>query len=103
VRVPEGVPDPEGEPVVPEPGVVPAGEVFIPVHPAVIIAPHRITIIITHILNFISERASLSYIMFVLDHKIPFYTIILLPIELADTGSSPISNTEISIDFLTAK
>jgi hypothetical protein len=103
VRVPEGAPDPEGEPVVPEPGVVAAGDVLIPVHPAVIIAPHRIIIIIAHVLTCISERAILSYIMFVLDHKIPFYTLILLPIEMADTGSSPISKTEISIDFLTAK
>jgi hypothetical protein len=58
-------------------------------------------IMITHILNCISERASLSYIMFVLDHKIPFYTSILLPIEKADTASSPIRKTEISIDILT--
>jgi hypothetical protein len=66
VRVPEGAPDPAGAAVIPGPGGVPAGDFGTPVHPAVIIAPHRIIIIIAHVLNCISERASLSYIMFVL-------------------------------------
>jgi hypothetical protein len=96
VRVPEDAPDPEGEPGVPEPGVVAAGDVFIPVHPAVIIAPHRKIVIIAHVLTCISERASLSYIMFVLHHQIPVYTIISLPTDMEDAGSSPRNKTEIS-------
>jgi hypothetical protein len=66
VSVPAGAPDPAGAAVIPGPGGVPAGDFGTPVHPAVIIAPHRIIIIIAHVLNCISERASLSYIMFVL-------------------------------------
>jgi hypothetical protein len=68
VRVAVGEPDPDvGDAAgVPEPGVVETGEVWVPVHPAMAIAPQRSTITITVILNCISERASLSYIMFVL-------------------------------------
>jgi len=68
VRIPAGEPDP-GVPdpgVVPEPGVVAAGEAGVPVHPAKTIAPQRSTITITVILNCISERASRSDIMLVL-------------------------------------
>jgi hypothetical protein len=52
--------DPAG---VPEADVVAAGEVRVPVHPAMARALQRSTIIITMILNCISENASRNYIM----------------------------------------
>jgi hypothetical protein len=57
------VPDPAG---VPEAGVVAAGEVWVPVHPAMARALQRSTIIITMILNCIPENASRCYIMLAL-------------------------------------
>ena len=55
-----GVMDPAG---VPEAGAGAAGEVWIPVHPAIAIALQRSTIIINMILNCIPENASRCYIM----------------------------------------
>jgi hypothetical protein len=64
VRVPTGAPDPPVVAGIPEPGVVAAGEVWEPVHPAIAIARQRKISAGIFMLNCIPENASWCYIMF---------------------------------------
>jgi hypothetical protein len=64
VRVPTGAPDPPVVAGIPEPGVVVAGEVWEPVHPASAIATQRKISAGIFMLNCIPENESRCYIMF---------------------------------------